>query len=453
MAGLQGEELRRTIRQRYGKLAAGEDDSGCGCGGGGCCTSASTADTDRAQAMGYSREDTASVPDGANLGLGCGNPGAFASLKPGETVLDLGCGAGFDCFLAAKAVGASGKVIGVDMTPEMIAKARENALKDGANRYLNVEFRLGEIEHLPVADQSVDIVISNCVLNLSGDKEQTLIEAFRVLRPGGRLAVSDVVAVGPLPERLKGDLDLVAGCIGGAESIARMEEFLQKAGFEDVSIIPMGGSDQITDQWLPETEISAFVRSATIEARKPLTGTVSKVAGRSIGQRLAGEAIQSQVHREFKSGLHCAEAVAKTILDIFDDKTDKAVVRSTAGLGGGIVGTTEETCGALTGGIIALGAFLGRNESGDSLQDLGRLGRNLREGFVAEFGSTHCGTLRTGFNEAGEPLGCVHLSARTAEMTAELIYDLEQEKNMDIASVGFLQRQRIALGRCPFSEG
>src|SRR5262249_33149862 len=200
------EIVREEVRRRYGATARGES-SGCGDE---CCTSTS------ADALGYSAEQSAMVPEAANLGLGCGNPLAIASLETGQVVLDLGSGAGFDCFLAARAVGSSGKVIGVDMTHDMLSKARENAQRNG---FTNVEFRLGEIEALPVADNSIDVIISNCVINLSPEKRRVFAEAFRVLKPGGRLAVADIVATAPLPDEIKSDWGAYTGCIAGASDI------------------------------------------------------------------------------------------------------------------------------------------------------------------------------------------------------------------------------------------
>ena len=216
--------------------------------------------------MGYSPEEVQAVPMGADLGLGCGNPQAIAALQPGETVLDLGSGAGFDCFLAVRQVGPTGQVIGVDMTAEMVAKARENA---GAAGYANVEFRMGEIEHLPVADASVDVIISNCVINLSPDKPQVFREAFRVLRPGGRLAISDIVTTAPLPEEVRNDLALYAGCIAGAATIAELEAMLGESGFDNIRIQPKDESRKLIREWAPGQKIEDYIVSAAIEAVKP----------------------------------------------------------------------------------------------------------------------------------------------------------------------------------------
>ncbi|HEX5636888.1 MAG TPA: arsenite methyltransferase, partial [Gammaproteobacteria bacterium] len=215
---------------------------------------------------GYSTADANAVPEGANLGLGCGNPQAIAALQPGETVLDLGSGAGFDAFLAARAVGDKGRVIGVDMTHEMLAKARNNATSAG---YTNVEFRLGEIEHLPVADASVNVIISNCVINLSPDKPQVFREAFRVLRPGGRLAISDIVASAELPEDVRHDLALYTGCMAGASPINVLEMYLRESGFADIRIQPKDTSREFIRDWAPGRKVEDYVVSASIEAIKP----------------------------------------------------------------------------------------------------------------------------------------------------------------------------------------
>jgi ubiquinone/menaquinone biosynthesis C-methylase UbiE len=209
----------------------------------------------------------ADVIDDANLGLGCGNPTAMGKLKAGETVLDLGSGGGFDCFIAAKQVGGRGHVIGVDMTPEMLSKARENAEKMGTT---NVEFRLGEIEHLPVADNSVDVIISNCVINLSPEKGQVIKDAYRVLKPGGRLAISDVVATCEIPEQLQEQAELMTGCISGAVHIDRIRNLLVETGFKDVSIEIKPYSKELVSEWFPGSGAENYVASADIEAIKPL---------------------------------------------------------------------------------------------------------------------------------------------------------------------------------------
>jgi SAM-dependent methyltransferase len=219
------DDVRKAVRDRYANAATKDE----GCCGPSCCGDTSAAET--SQAIGYTAEELAGLPEDANLGLGCGNPTAIASLEEGQTVLDLGSGAGIDCFLAAKQVGPSGRVIGVDMTPEMIEKARANAASSG---FGNVGVRLGEIEHLPVADASVDVIISNCVLNLSPEKASVLAEAHRVLKPGGRLVVSDMVSEREIPAVLEGNLDAVAGCLPTFR--ARYLEEFRAAGFADVRI-------------------------------------------------------------------------------------------------------------------------------------------------------------------------------------------------------------------------
>src|SRR5882724_5135121 len=247
--------VREEVRRRYGASASGK--SSCADN---CCISTNATD------LGYSAEDRAAAPESADLGLGCGNPLAIASLKEGQVVLDLGSGAGFDCFLAARAVGKTGKVIGVDMTHEMLTKARENAQKNG---FTNVEFRLGEIEALPVADKSVDVIISNCVINLSPEKQRVFNEAFRVLKPGGRLAVADMVATAPLPDDIKADWNAYTGCISGASQITELEGTLQGSGFRDIKIAPKDSSRSFIREWLPGKRIEDYLISATIEAVKP----------------------------------------------------------------------------------------------------------------------------------------------------------------------------------------
>jgi len=277
------EKIRGAVRERYGKLAregiipseahpvvpcCGTPETSPKTGSSASCCSGGAGPSLEgiASAIGYKEKDIQGVPEGANMGLGCGNPVALASLKAGETVVDLGCGGGFDCFLASKEVGKSGKVIGVDMTPEMITKARENAVKAGAS---NIEFRLGEIEHLPVADNSADIIMSNCVINLSPDKLRVYQDAFRVLKPGGRLAISDIVATAPVPEEVRKNLALLTACIGGAATIEETEHMLREAGFQDIKIKPNERSGDLIREWIPGKQIEDYVVSASIEAVKP----------------------------------------------------------------------------------------------------------------------------------------------------------------------------------------
>src|SRR5262252_3598069 len=224
-------QIKEMVRARYGSIAAASDASCCAPAS--SCCGPETTSQDKARQMGYSDAELAAVPEGANLGLGCGNPQAIAAMQPGEVVIDLGSGAGFDCFLAARQVGDAGQVIGVDMTHEMLKKARDNAAFIGAH---NVEFRLGELEHLPIADNTADVVISNCVINLVPDTAQVFREAWRVLKPGGRLAVSDVVNTAPLPTDIRADPSFICGCVAGAASIEQIQEWLTETGFADVDI-------------------------------------------------------------------------------------------------------------------------------------------------------------------------------------------------------------------------
>jgi len=225
---MEEKDIKSIVREKYGTIAAAS---------GSCCPSASCcggpALTEIGKRIGYAEAEIAAVPEGANLGLGCGNPIALASVKEGETVLDLGSGAGFDCFLAAGRVGKTGRVIGVVMTPEMVERARENAARDGVD---NVEFRLGDIEHLPVEDGRVDVIISNCVINLAPDKGRVFREAFRVLKPGGRLMVSDIVLTRPLPDFVRNSVAAYIGCVAGASLREDYLGAMRQAGFEDVTV-------------------------------------------------------------------------------------------------------------------------------------------------------------------------------------------------------------------------
>jgi SAM-dependent methyltransferase len=252
-------DVRTVVREKYGAIAEGKS-SGC-CGGGCGCGDA----TDVLGEIGYGPDQAAAIPAGANLGLGCGNPLAHAEVRPGETVLDLGSGAGIDCFLAAREVGPTGHVIGVDMTPAMLERARANAARSGAT---NVEFRLGEIEHLPVADASVDLIISNCVVNLSPDKPQAFREAFRALKPGGRLVVSDLVLTRPLDPEMQKNVDLYVGCVAGASLEAEYLAHISAAGFRDVAVLDRTSYSVGVDA-LPEgsKERAAFDAVVSVKVR------------------------------------------------------------------------------------------------------------------------------------------------------------------------------------------
>jgi SAM-dependent methyltransferase len=260
-------QIKEMVRARYGGIAEAASAAESCCAPAASCCGPTADPNSKSRNMGYSDAELTAVPEGANLGLGCGNPQAIAALKPGEVVIDLGSGAGFDCFLAAHQVGPGGHVIGVDMTHEMLKKARENAGKVGAG---NVEFRLGELEHLPIADNAADVILSNCVINLVPDKAQVFREAYRVLKPGGRLAISDVVNTTPLPAELQADNALLCGCIAGAAPVERIEAWLAEAGFADVQISPKPESREMIATWAPGRGIENFVASATVEARKPV---------------------------------------------------------------------------------------------------------------------------------------------------------------------------------------
>jgi len=264
----QADEIRQKVRESYAEVAESSNNGSC-CGEQSSCCGVSddaAINTLVSTRLGYSEDDLASVPEGADMGLGCGNPRAIASIKPGETILDLGSGGGFDCFLAAAETGDSGHVIGIDMTPSMISKARNNAVR---GKYSNVEFRLGEIEHMPVANETVDVIISNCVINLSPDKQQVFSEAFRVLRPGGRLAISDVVASTELPDEIRNDLALYSGCMAGASQVSVLQNILESSGFEKIRIAPKDESKEFIKDWAPGRGVEDYVLSATIEAVKP----------------------------------------------------------------------------------------------------------------------------------------------------------------------------------------
>jgi len=262
----EDKRIKKIVKEGYARIA--KNNRSCCATESPCCGTADIA-TDISKHIGYSEEELRAVPEGSNLGLGCGNPVASASLREGETVLDLGSGAGFDCFLAAQRVGEKGKVIGVDMTPEMIQKARQNSEKED---YSNVEFRLGEIESLPLPDNSVDVVISNCVINLSPDKAKVFKESFRVLKPGGRIMISDMVLLKELPDSVKNSIEAYVGCLSGAIMKPEYITLIEKAGFRQVRVI-----DETSfpiDLVVNDPTAKAIIKNLEIPAE-----TVSEIAG------------------------------------------------------------------------------------------------------------------------------------------------------------------------------
>jgi len=259
MTNDQHASVRDTVRDHYAKISQPESGSCCAPG---CCG----AKPEASRELGYSEAELAALPEGSNLGLGCGNPQAIAALRPGDRVLDLGSGGGIDSFLAARSVGPSGHVIGVDMTSEMLKRARHAAARLGLD---NVEFRLGEIEHLPVAEADIDVILSNCVINLSPDKAQVFRESFRVLKPGGRLAISDVVAIAPIPTALKEQAAALSGCVSGATEVETIEALLSDAGFTDIQVQVRPESREFIKDWFPGSGVEQCVASASITATKP----------------------------------------------------------------------------------------------------------------------------------------------------------------------------------------
>ncbi|NGX31996.1 MAG: Aklanonic acid methyltransferase DnrC [Candidatus Anoxychlamydiales bacterium] len=257
------EDVKREVRSVYRNAAKGNNQNNSSKNN--CCGSSSNPN-EYAKKFGYTEEELESIPQECNMGLGCGNPQNIASLKEGESVLDLGAGGGIDVFLAAKKVGPNGKVYGVDMTPEMLSKARDNALK---GNYKNVEFLLGEIEHLPLPNNSIDAIISNCVVNLSTNKAQVFKESFRVLKDGGRIAISDMVAYKPLPKEMINNKELYSNCISGASTIDELKNSLSKAGFVDIVIETQKDSRQFIKDWVPGSDAENYVISAKIKAVKP----------------------------------------------------------------------------------------------------------------------------------------------------------------------------------------
>lgn len=265
-ASKNAEDVKRDVRSAYGAVAeAKKQNKSCG-NSRSCCGVSEKPDKGYSQELGYTEEELNSIPEDCNMGLGCGNPQVIAQIKQGEVVLDLGSGGGIDVFLASKRVGPSGKVYGVDMTAEMVSKARENAVKNG---FHNIEFLLGEIEYLPLPNNSVNVIISNCVVNLSTNKTKVFDEAFRVLKEGGRLAISDMVASKPLPAEMVNNKELHCNCISGAITIQELKTILKKAGFTNISIEPQENSRMFIKDWVPGSDAENYVVSAKIQAIKP----------------------------------------------------------------------------------------------------------------------------------------------------------------------------------------
>ena len=451
------ESIREAVRERYGNIAKGGDPEANTAAPLSCCSKSAKPINGLSRFMGYTEEQLAAVPEGADMGLSCGNPVGIAGLRPGETVLDLGSGGGFDSFLVAGQVGEAGRVIGVDMTPEMVSKARKNLLK---GHFPNVEFRLGEIEHLPVGDGVVDVILSNCVINLSPDKAQVFREAYRVLKPGGRLSIADIVATSPMPESLRNDLALVTGCIAGAATTAELEGILGRAGFVDIRIALKEESRELIRQWAPERDVDHYIISATIQATKPFnearpdqgdkpSGGLSRTELKGNGP-LDTKAIKKQVYKNLESGLHCAEALSKTVLEAVSPEPHPDVVKASSGFGGGIAGTTEDLCGGFTGGVLALGALLGRDQGLENLKDCGLLVKELRKRFFKEFGSVNCGAILKGFNEAQKPFMCAKVTAKGAEIVADLLNEYQKERAKDLPTLCCGPKDKVALGACPF---
>lgn len=262
MSDLKKVDIRNVVRNSYGKIAKGNVK------GEGCCGESiklNKSSIEISQKIGYSNEDMSSAPEEANMGLGCGNPQLIANIKEGETVIDLGSGGGFDCFLASKKVGNKGYIIGVDMTPEMISKARITCKKYG---YRNVDFRLGEIENLPVADNTADVIISNCVINLSPNKQRVYNEAYRVIKKGGRVAISDIVLIRELTEEMKQDEKLYCGWVTGASSVEELKRYLEKAGFININIETKEVSKEYAEKWAHNLKVGEYIMSASIKAVK-----------------------------------------------------------------------------------------------------------------------------------------------------------------------------------------
>lgn len=429
MAHQKADEIRKMVRDHYSNVATGS--AGCGCSNvdsTGCCSPAG-AETDMVgQLLGYSVDELNSVVDSANMNLGCGNPLAIARLTQGESVLDLGSGGGFDSFLAAQAVGSRGAVIGVDMTPEMIAKARANGRK---MKVENISFRLGEIEHLPVADESVDVILSNCVINLSPDKPRVWQEAYRVLRPGGRLSISDIVATRPIPGQLREQLSLLIGCISGAEQVETIEADLQAAGFTGVNVRLIPQSGDLIKEWFPESGAENYVVSAEIEALKP-TPTLAIPEGTEWVKE-----VSQRAENYMRRYGNCAQSIVVAFSEILQIDAPW-VSRASSGFLGGMMHSL--TCGVQTGGVMVLGLLMGRDrleEGQDGLYPIALATQELLQRINDRLGSHSCLELTgvdftdfrqaVAFSRSDAHEKCFTRVAEGAEVIAEMISELRQK--------------------------
>ncbi|MBT8353233.1 MAG: arsenite methyltransferase [Desulfofustis sp.] len=434
MKGEKEEQIRQKVREHYGKVATG--GKGCGCepqSSGTCCSPNQAAGDQAGALMGYTSTDLESIVEGAKMNLGCGNPIAIAALQPGETVLDLGCGAGFDSFLAARAVGPEGRVIGVDMTAEMVAKARTNA---ESMRAENVSFRLGEIEHLPVSDASIDVILSNCVINLSPDKKQVWRETYRVLRPGGRLAISDIVALKPLPGDMQEQVAFYTGCVAGAAEVDPIEADLAASGFNEVAVRLRPESRQMIGQWFPGSGVEEYVASAEIEAIKPFVYLQVPEGTEWIAE------VRTKAENYMKNHGNCAQSIVAAFSEVFGID-DPLVLKASSGFLGGMMHSL--TCGVHTGGVMVMGLVLGRERLEDGTDGLYQIVISTQEMIRRlndRLGSHSCQEL-TGvdftdlrqaaiFSRSDEHQKCFSRVADGAEVIATLISELRNQGELKL---------------------
>ena len=442
------DEIRQKVREHYGKVAA--DGGGCGCvpqAGGGCCSPDQAMDKKGSTLMGYTSNDLTGVVAGANLNLGCGNPVALAHLSPGETVLDLGSGGGFDSFLAARAVGPEGRVIGVDMTAEMVAKARTNSESMQAE---NVSFRLGEIEHLPVSDSSVDVILSNCVINLSPDKKQVWREAFRVLKPGGRLSISDIVAIKPLPADLRERFAFYTGCVAGAAEVAAIEADLSASGFAEIAVRLKPESRTMISQWFPDSGAEEYVASAEIEAVKPQNHVRLPEGTAWITE------VSAKAENYMKAYGNCSQSIVAAFSEVIGlDNT--YVLKASSGFLGGMMHSL--TCGVQTGGVMVMGLLMGRERLEDgqdglykivfSTQELiKRLNDRLGSHSCLELTGVDFTNLRQAavFSKSEDHQKCFTRVGEGAHVIAEYINELRENGDLVLQNTGDTHGNRSPAG-------